>query len=69
MSEVDKEPKILELTIDYKGFSIKIVGGRVYAQAFGTTIYDHSMHYSWVEIKQKDMSEKFKRFLINNNLL
>jgi hypothetical protein len=63
------EAKILEITIEYKGDPIKIIGGKVYCLGFGTTITDHSMHYNWIEIKKKNLTKNFKRFLEDCNLL
>jgi hypothetical protein len=61
--------KILEKIFEHEGIIFKITNDRIYCQVFGTTIDDHSMHYSWSEIKKEIMTESFKELLKQNNLL
>ena len=42
--------EILSQTIQYKGNVFKIEGERIFARTFGTTIYNHKMHWNWIEI-------------------
>lgn len=61
--------KILEQVIDYEGHAIHIRDGRVFVWAFGTTIYNHSMHYSLVELPPEKWADKFKKYLQDNKLI
>lgn len=54
---------VISTTINYKGTPIKIENGKVFARAFGTTINNHSMHWSWQEINQETMKRDFKDYL------
>ena len=60
---------VISTTINYKGTPIKVENGRVFARAFGTTINNHSMHWTWQEIKQEAMKRDFKDYLKENNLI
>lgn len=60
---------VISTTVEYKGTPIKVQNGKVFARAFGTTINNHSMHWSWQEIKQEAMKREFKDFLKQNNLI
>ena len=60
---------VISTTINYKGTPIKLENGKVFARAFGTTINNHSMHWTWQEIKQEAMKRDFKNHLKENNLI
>ena len=60
---------VISTTINYKGTPIKVENGKVFARAFGTTINNHSMHWTWQEIKQEAMKIDFKDYLKENNLI
>lgn len=60
---------VISTTINYKGTPIKVENGKVFARAFGTTINNHSMHWTWQEIKQETMKRDFKNHLKENNLI
>lgn len=60
--------KILEQTFESNGTLFKSSNGKIYCQGFGTTIDDHSMHYTWIEIKREYMTKEFKELLKENNL-
>ena len=45
---------IISTTVEYKGMPVKVEDGKVFLRAFGTTIYNHSMHWSWMEIKASE---------------
>lgn len=60
---------VISTTVEYKGTPIKVQNGKVFARAFGTIINNHSMHWSWQEIKQEAMKREFKDFLKQNNLI
>jgi predicted heme/steroid binding protein len=61
--------KIVEQIFEHKGILFKASDGRIYCQVFGTTIYDHSMHYSWSEVKKEIMTEEFKKMLKENKII
>ena len=60
---------VISTKINYKGNIIKIENGKVFARAFGTTINNHSMHWSWQEVKRVNMKKDFKRYLKENNYI
>lgn len=61
--------EVLSIKINYRGFPIKIEGGKVFGRAFGTTINNHSMHWSWMELKRENWKKEFKEFLDGTGLL
>ena len=61
--------KIIEQVIEYEGHAIHIRDGKVFVWAFGTTIYNHSMHPHLVELPPENMTDKFKKYLKDNNLI
>ena len=63
------ETDIISMTIQYKGWPVKIENGKVFLRAFGTTICDHSMHWSWIEVKIDKLNEELKNYLKERNLL
>lgn len=61
---------VISTTVEYKGTPIKIESGRVFARAFGTTIYrQNTPGWSWQEIPVDKMKDDFKSFLKENNLI
>jgi len=60
---------IISTTIEYKGNPIKIENGKIYLRAFGTTMYNHSMHYSWVEWKLSDLKPELRELLKKGGLV
>lgn len=60
---------IISTTINYKGAPVKIENGKVYGYAFGTTIYNKKMHYSWCEIPLDKINPDLLKHLKENNLL
>jgi hypothetical protein len=61
--------KIVEQIFEHKGIIFKASDGKIYCQVFGTTIDNHSMHYSWSEVKQEIMTEGFKKMLKENKFI
>jgi hypothetical protein len=55
--------KIIETTIEYQGCPVKIRNGKVFIYQFGTTIYNHSMHYSLIELPRDKWSDDFRLFM------
>ena len=60
--------KTIEIVIEYKGAPVRVSDGRVFGRAFGTTIHNHSMHYSWMDITD-NLSSELKQYLKDNNLI
>lgn len=54
---------VISTTIEYKGSPIKIENGKIFLRAFGTTIYNHSMHWSWMEVKKEDLKDELRKLL------
>ena len=50
----------IEQTVKYKGGYFKIIGERVLTRAFGTTIYNHSMHWNWIDISDSELAKTIK---------
>ena len=60
---------IISTTIEYKGNPIKVENGKVFLRAFGTTINNHSMHYSWMEAKVSDLKPELRELLKDKGLI
>jgi hypothetical protein len=56
-------------TIDYKGSPVRVCNGVVSLLQFGTTIDDHSMHYSWITVPISNLSDGLMKFLKSEGLL
>lgn len=56
---------VISTTIEYEGQPIKIENGKAFGMAFGTTITNHNMHWSWTEITPKKYSE-LERVLVKH---
>lgn len=52
----------IEQTVKFKDWYYKIRGERVFARAFGTTIYNYNMHWNWIEISDTELAKT----IINN---
>lgn len=63
------EQDVISMTIQYKGSPVKIKNGKIFLMAFGTTIYDHSMHHSWVEVKESDLTKELQNYLKERKLI
>ena len=60
---------VISTTLEYKGWPVKIENGKIFLRAFGTTINNHSMHYSWVEVKASDLKPELKNLLKEKGLI
>ena len=60
---------VLETVLEFKGYPIKVSKGRVFLQAFGTTIYNHSMHHSWQEVELSSLRSDVRDFLNSSGVL
>lgn len=55
--------------IEYEGYRIKISDGRVFLPQFGTTIYNHCPHWSYVEVPVEKLKPELRKRLQENNLI
>lgn len=60
---------VISTTIDFNGVPVKVEGGNVFLRCFGTTINNHSMHWSWTRVEIGNLSPKLKQLLKENNLI
>ena len=60
---------IISMTVEYKGWPVKIENGKIFLRSFGTTYYDHSMHWDWMEIKEEDLHKELKTYLKERELI
>jgi len=60
---------IISTTVEYKGVPVRIEGGKIFLRAFGTTINNRSMHWSWIEIKESDLNPELKQLLKQKALI
>lgn len=60
---------IISTTIEFKGIPVKIEDGKVFLQAFGTTINNHSMHWSWIEVPIKSLKPELCELLKEKGLI
>jgi len=60
---------IISTTVEYKGCPVKVENGKIFLRAFGTTIYNHSMHWSWIEAKESDLKPELRNILKEKGLI
>mgnify|MGYP000962659071 CR=1 FL=1 len=60
---------VISVIVEYKGTPIKIEGGRIFVRAFGTTISNKSMHWSWIEVSAKDLQSEVITWLKEKRLI
>ena len=48
---------------------VKVENGKIFLRAFGTTIYNHSMHWSWMEVKASDLKPELRNLLNEKGLI
>jgi hypothetical protein len=63
------EQDVISITIQYKGWPIKLEDGKIFMRAFGTTIYNHSMHWNWMEVKTEDLTKELRNYLKERRLI
>lgn len=61
--------KTISTTIEYKGAYVKVEGGKVYLPAFGTTAFNQSMHWSWVQVPIDKIKKELRDLLEERGLL
>ena len=59
----------ISTTLEFNGTVIKVENGHVFARAFGTTIYNHSPHWSWLEVEKDNLKHNLKRELKERGLI
>jgi hypothetical protein len=64
-----KDINIISTIVEYDGMPIKIEGDKIYLRAFGTTLYDHTMHWSWIKIEQNNLKPEIKKLLKRKGLI
>jgi len=60
---------IVSQTIMYKGYPVKISGGKIFMPAFGTTYDNHSMHWSHIEVPVEKLNDDFRQQLKQQKLI
>lgn len=60
---------VISTTVEYEGYSIKISSGRVFLPQFGTTIYNHNPHRSYIEVPIDKLESKLRIKLQNDGLI
>ena len=55
--------------IEYEGYQVKIYDGRVFFPQFGTTIHNHSMHWSYTEVPVEKLKPDLREYLQDNNFI
>jgi hypothetical protein len=61
--------KVISTTVEYKGYPVKVENGKVFLRCFGTTIYNHSMHWSWAEVSTNNLKPELYKLLKEKRLL
>ena len=61
--------KVISTTVEYKGYPVKAENGRVFLKCFGTTIHNHLMHWSWVEVSTNNLKPELYKLLKEKRLL
>lgn len=47
---MSEQNNMIGVKVDFNGNIYKTEWGKLYARMFGTTMYNHNMHWSWGEI-------------------
>ena len=61
--------KVVSTTIEYEGYKIKISNGKVFLPQFGTTIYDHNHHLSYIEVPIEKIKPALRMHLKSAGLI
>lgn len=61
--------EIISTTINFKGCPVKIENRKVYLRAFGTSIHNHSRHWSWMEVEVSNLKLELRDLLKTNKLI
>ena len=60
---------VISTTVEYKGMLVKVENGKIFLRVFGTTIYNHSMHWSWMGVKASDLKDELHQLLKEKGLI
>lgn len=60
---------VISATVEYKGCPVKVENGKIFLRAFGTTINNHSMHWSWIEAKLTGLKPELRDLLNKKGLI
>lgn len=60
---------ITSTTIEYNGVNVKIENKKVFIRAFGTTVFNQSMHWSWVEVPIDKLKKELRDTLEKKGLI
>lgn len=60
---------IIRTIVEHKGCIVKVENGIVFLRAFGTTIHNHSMHWTWLQVKGSDLTTELKDLLKQKGLI
>jgi hypothetical protein len=60
---------VISTTVEYKGMPVKVENGKIFLKSFGTTIYNYSMHWSWMEVKTSDLKAELRQLLKEKELI
>lgn len=60
---------ITSTTIEYNGVNVKIENKKVFIRAFGTTVFNQSMHWSWVEVPIDKLKKELRDTLEKKRLI
>lgn len=60
---------ITSTTIEYNGVNVKIENKKVFIRAFGTTVFNQSMHWSWVEVPIDKLKKELRDTLEKKGII
>ena len=61
--------KVISTTIEYEGCPIKVSNGKVLLPQFGTTIYNHNPHWSYIEVPIEKLKPELRTLLQSDGLI
>lgn len=59
---------LIETTIEWRGYPIKIRGNKIIVPCFGTTYLNQKMHWSYTEISFDNLNQDLREHLVKNKL-
>lgn len=59
----------ISTTIDYNGVSVKVENGNVFLRSFGTTAFNQSMHWSWMQVPKDKLKKELRDQLEERGLI
>lgn len=60
---------IISTTIEYNGVNVKIENKKVFIRAFGTIVFNQSMHWYWVEVPIDKLKKELRDTLEEKGLI